>query len=429
MKKIWFLVLLLSVSAAFAQAEKPRIQPAQSVTAESSATDITISWKLPKQNGVRRVQLFRKSADLPMNWDRQKSGLPSTVDLGEKLVNLKPAQTSYQDKIVEAGKRYYYRVLLLDTKNKASEPSLPAIASLKDTVAPAPVTLDKASAIDDETLLLSWKASDSNDVEAYRIYRMREGSSATVIKIVNLDKARQKHYEIRVKQKKDAQITYDYAVSAVDMAGNESASSNRIKLRLPDSVAPQMPLQLTLKQLNEQVQINWLASSEDDLAGYRVYRKLVADNSEFQALHKDLIRDATFIDTGVQQFTQYRYRVAAVDRYGNESNTSKGLLLRTTGFDAPVMAPQNLKVTSDKKGFPLLKWQLKQDKGIKLAGVIIQRSDGGPFKQISDIKNQIQFTDQSVVAGRTYKYQLQVLSTGGELSPVSNTVMWTGVKK
>ncbi len=429
MRGIWFLVLLLSASAVFAQAAQTRLQPAQSVTAESSPTDITISWKLPKQNGVKRVQLYRKTADLTQNWDSQKRSQLTSVDLGVKLVNLEPAPTTYRDKYVESGKRYYYRVLLLDSKNKASEPSVPAIASLTDNEAPVAVILDKASAIDQEALLLSWKASESKDVEAYRIYRMREGSSAHVIKIINLDNSGKKHYAVRVRQKNNAQIAYEYAVSAVDIAGNESALSNRIKLRLADSVAPQIPLQLTLQQVNEHIEINWLPNQETDLAGYRVYRKQTAGSNDFKLLHKKLIIDNRFTDTTVKSLSDYRYRVAAVDSYGNESKASKGLLFRTTSFNVPLLAPQKLTVNTNKKGLPFLKWQLKQHKGVKIAGVIILRSDGDDYKQISDIKKQIQFTVKSVVLGRTYKYRVQLLSTTGDLSDASNIVMWKGGKK
>lgn len=423
-----FLMLMLTSEWLFAQSIS--VPKAFAVTAQSTATDITVNWRLSSKKGIRRVQLHRQSYDLPMDWSQRTPSQPSTVNLGVKLVNLEPDQTSYRDELVESGKRYYYRVvLLLDNKNKASEPSLPAIASLKDHIAPSAVVLETAKTINQETILLGWKASQSNDVEAYRIYRSRGESTPKVIKIINLDDVSKKRFEVTMRQKRNAQIAYDYSISAVDMAGNESALSNRITLRLPDSFAPQTPLQLTLKQIDKTIEINWLASREEDLAGYKIYRKKDGDAGEFLSIQTGLINSTQLTDSNIEPYTRYRYRVAAVDNDGNESKASRGLLIRTTGFDIAILAPQNLKVSQSKDRFPILKWQLNQPKGVKLAAVVIRRSDGVLFREISSIQPQISFTDMSVEIGRAYKYQVQALSANGELSPSSNTALWNGGDK
>lgn len=439
-KDFLFIVLMLISQSMFAQATIESLQPAHSVSALSTASDISIHWTLPQQTlsgqrRIRQIEIYREDHNLPMSWPKTKSTNKnnkvfkqhSKVNIGVKLATLNSGQVTYRDKRVEPGKRYYYRVVLIDARSNASQPSLPAIATLKDNIAPLAVVLNEAKAIDTATLSLYWQKSQSSDVDVYRIYRKRNKSNSKLIKINSLNDKSKSLLDAIVWQKPNAQITYHYAVSAVDISGNESDLSNWVTLRLADNRAPQSPLQLSLKQVGELIEINWLPNQEDDLAGYRIYRK--KGNDPFRLLKMNLIENTKLIDSEIQSFTQFRYRVAAVDRYGNESKATKGVLIRTTGFDVAMLAPQNLKVGSNQKNLPLLKWQLKQPVGVKLAAVIIQRSDGEGFSEISTISPQINFTDTSVVAGRAYQYRIQALSANGDLSAISNTVSWRGGKQ
>jgi len=315
---------------------------------------------------------------------------------------------------------------------KESNPSLPAIATLKDMVPPQRVASITAKPLSSTQLNLRWTASESDDVVSYRIYRARDKQFPVIVKTLARKEKDQRFMSTTVNQKKDLQINYDYAVAAIDGAGNVSELSEFYTVRLADGIAPRNPLQLSIKQGEGQLELNWLPAPENDLAGYKVYRKNSDHRKKLQPepyrlLHNDLIKGTQYIDDQVDPLSSYRYRVAAVDRYGNESKPGRGIAVRTELFDQPIPAPSRLVIKTDKKGYPKLNWQLESKQAALKVRVF--RSDGGEFQAVSSLLNNNQFSDTSVIGGKAYKYRLQSLNTLGQHSKDSNTVLWAGRKK
>ncbi len=75
------------------------------------------------------------------------------------------------------------------------------------------------------------------------------------------------------------------------------------------------------------VLVRWTAGTEEDLAGYNVYRSTMGKTGKEEQvkLNKDLITksETSFLDKTVKRGVQYMYAIKAVDTAGNTSEISK----------------------------------------------------------------------------------------------------------
>ena len=127
---------------------------------------------------------------------------------------------------------------------------------------------------------------------------------------------------------------------------------------------PNAPLGVSATGSFGRIQVNWLASTITDLAGYGVYRSTTPAGT-FTFLRGDVKGDTvittggiTFVDstfTGAD--TVYYYRVTAVNKnrlVSEMSNPARGELVKDT---SPPGTPQNVTVLSDSvSGAVTLSW-------------------------------------------------------------------------
>lgn len=85
---------------------------------------------------------------------------------------------------------------------------------------------------------------------------------------------------------------------------------------------------------NPSVAMAWMANSESDLAGYRIYRS--ADQAD--AVLVMVTTSTSWADSGVENGVEYTYEVSAVDTSENESARSptKGVVVTATGHPSDV---------------------------------------------------------------------------------------------
>jgi hypothetical protein len=78
--------------------------------------------------------------------------------------------------------------------------------------------------------------------------------------------------------------------------------------------------------------LSWSINTENDLAGYRVYRS-EKSGERGRLLTTELLQSPAYRDSSVQPGKQYFYLITAVDRAGNESSVSDAVLLDLTKPD------------------------------------------------------------------------------------------------
>jgi len=109
----------------------------------------------------------------------------------------------------------------------------------------------------------------------------------------------------------------------------ESAPSNEVCLDVRDVTPPAAPTGLAMVQSPDAVELSWIAGTDADLAGYRVYRAVEPAEESEATLLAELPKDATvFRDTDLKPGLVHAYYVVAVDAAGNESPHSETLRVR-----------------------------------------------------------------------------------------------------
>jgi len=127
--------------------------------------------------------------------------------------------------------------------------------------------------------------------------------------------------------------TYAYVVRSVITADGsplESSDSTPAVVTPHDTFPPASPQSIVAAVLPGEteglllVDLSWSINSEDDFAGYRVYRSDQPPSGDQQAIQgqlltPELLPTPAYRDTSVQSAHRYWYVVTAVDRAGNES--------------------------------------------------------------------------------------------------------------
>jgi chitodextrinase len=160
------------------------------------------------------------------------------------------------------------------------------------------------------TITLSWDAStDDVGVTGYRVY----GPSGTT------DVTGSGHVETGLA----ATTSYDFQVSALDAAGNESDLSSvlTVATAAPDTQKPSVPQNLiSSAQTGTTISLSWDASADNvGVVGYRVY----GPNGTTD------VPDTSHVETGLAPSTFYSFQVTALDASGNESDLSTALDVQT----------------------------------------------------------------------------------------------------
>ncbi len=88
-----------------------------------------------------------------------------------------------------------------------------------------------------------------------------------------------------------------------------------------DTTPPAAPTGLYADALRSKVNLSWDGNTEQDLAGYNVYRSTTS-GSGYQKINAGLISGTSLQDSNVANLTYYYYVVTAVDTSGNESAMS-----------------------------------------------------------------------------------------------------------
>jgi hypothetical protein len=194
------------------------------------------------------------------------------------------------------------------------------------TIAPVPIPFapDKlVSAVMPDSIKVTWNAPAANSdgsaparIAGYNIYRTEDPKSATMVPL-NAAPLTKPEFEDR---KFEFDKTYYYAASVVASIGNpyaESLPSALQSVTPRDTFPPGIPKSLDAVAENGVVTLLWTAPDDNDVAGYRVYRK-GKDAAARVLLQTQLVTSLSFRDDQVRRGVQYEYSIAAVDTHGNE---------------------------------------------------------------------------------------------------------------
>src|SRR5580704_7765304 len=210
---------------------------------------------------------------------------------------------------------------------------------------PAPVGTIKSD-LTETAIDLSWQpitqtaAGDPITVTEYRVYRGELDPKTYdpkitgpevlharfVTPLARLDRTNDPRY---ADKQFDFGKIYVYIVRSVTTAaGNEleSSDSDPLILKPADTFPPSTPPSVVAAAIENpettppslEVDVSWSINTEQDLAGYRVYRSDI-EGQKGSPVTQDLLLSPAYRDTSVTSGHKYWYSVTAVDLSGNES--------------------------------------------------------------------------------------------------------------
>ncbi|MCF8362919.1 MAG: T9SS type A sorting domain-containing protein [Prolixibacteraceae bacterium] len=179
---------------------------------------------------------------------------------------------------------------------------------------PVGVPANLSATAGSDIISLDWDDNTESTFAGYNLYRSE--TSGTGFTKINSDL-------IEVSEYDDIDVVtgtgYFYKVSAVDKLGYESAMTEEISALPQDTVKPAAPTSLVAVPGDEQVTLDWDDNTEDDLAGYEVYR---SSTSGTEYWNVRTVTESTYTDKYLTNGKTYYYIIKAVDESQNESAAS-----------------------------------------------------------------------------------------------------------
>jgi predicted small lipoprotein YifL len=224
-------------------------------------------------------------------------------------------------------KMYTFSLRVKDNKRYSPFSEL---VSLRPMVLPLPPT-DVAAEVFQDRIEVRWNPPLKNrdqssppNVKGYIIYRSGEEGEAIRLnaRLVRGVKYDDRNFVFGQK------CGYFIRACATDSAPYlESEDSEAVVILPKDTFAPQPPKGLISVAGKDVLSISWDANTEDDLEGYRVWRR-EEGAMEFRLLTENPIKESAYNDRVVEKGKWYTYSVTALDKDGNESQKSESVTER-----------------------------------------------------------------------------------------------------
>ncbi|MTD16945.1 choice-of-anchor D domain-containing protein [Nakamurella sp. YIM 132087] len=276
-------------------------------TATAGDGTVAVSWTAVTATDLAGYHVYRSTST------------PVATSAANRITATPLTATQLADTSVVNGTAYHYVITSIDTKGNESDASTEVDATPADSTAPAaPVGLTVTAG--DASATVRWTPSTEGDLTGYRVYRST--TSPVSVEAANLVASP------TAAQFDDTGLTngttYYYVITALDDAGNQSPASAEKSVEptpAPDVTAPAAPTGLTATAGDAKVTLQWTANTEDDLAGYTVYRSATPGAAGVE-IGTAASTSASYVDATALNTNTYYYVIVARDLAGNVSQQS-----------------------------------------------------------------------------------------------------------
>jgi hypothetical protein len=232
-----------------------------------------------------------------------------------------------------------------------------------------------------------WERNTEIDLKGYNLYRS-ENNLTSFRLIVTLS---QTEYVDRFL---NYDSTYNYYLTAIDNAGNESLPTNIIEVQPLNTSPPQPASRLNVSGYNnpsqgiKQIQLSWLPPDIGDLKNYLIYRGPDSNFTPNASTFIDSSNIAAYIDNSVQINQQYYYKIVAVD---------KGLKISLPSKSANDLILSSPTLVSPSNNSRFVNPKIFQFQGVPNAVSYVVFVGNGPFSDV--IWSSAKTTDTQVAYG------------------------------
>ncbi|XP_033925753.1 immunoglobulin-like and fibronectin type III domain-containing protein 1 [Melopsittacus undulatus] len=378
---------------------QPPIGPIKIV--ESSANDITIQWKPPKDDGGKPVQSYII--------ERQQVGKDEWVTLGETPKSC----TTFTTNKVEQDMSYYFRVRAVNAEGTSDALESEEVKAVSKATPGAPDPPEIVSASRD-TITISWKApqkSGSSRIVGYLVQKRKKGTM-TWLPVNNVPIADKKLEMTNLKKG----LQYEFRVAAVNAAGTGDASEPSKPVFARDSTKSLGQVQdlKVSSSDSSSITLTWKrpeTSDGSDVKGYEVEVRS-SNNLNWTKCNVLPIETTTYTVKGLQAKEIYFLRVRAL----SDSGPGEAAELEALLGPAPPVVPPRLLIDDTVKSLLVIKAGNIIRVNIPFEGspapVVTWLKDGRPLPSQAKIKTQDDTTQLLIGAAEftdsgTYTVELQ----------------------
>jgi fibronectin type 3 domain-containing protein len=252
-------------------------------------------------------------------------------------------------------------------------------------------------------ITLGWIPSPDPAVQGYVVYRQDEpGGPFREVGTVRGWQSTSFSDTGRLLRRLKDSTAYVYSVAAFTSDGRTGAPSPAV--RAVTAGAPRPVEGLRASGGARSVTLRWQPSSELAVAGYRIWRATERDAEYSRAGTVRKREEATYVDGGLEDMTQYFYMVTALNQVGVESDPCQPVQARTA---APPMTPIGLAALSNGIGQVLLRWEPNPEPNLARYQVLRSTKADSGYRIVGEAGPQeSRFLDLGVKPGTLYFYSL-----------------------
>ena len=226
--------------------------------------------------------------------------------------------------VTPAGLEYYVEVAVPQGA-KWTAPAAGAAGprkELPDTTPPGVVTGVKAEVVGPYEVAVSWPRSTDNDtIAGYEVYRGASRAFPLGKDTLLTTTFKTECFDCRVR----AGQTYWYAVRARDASDNTSPEAEYVSVAVPNYPPPTAPANIRTVAGRGKIKLAWKAM-ELPVVGYNLYRTRPGGKPELLNVRGPLPQ-ATYVDAGLKDTAPHAYTIRAVDRGGQEGESSRPVVV------------------------------------------------------------------------------------------------------
>jgi hypothetical protein len=326
---------------------KPPLPPVErvaqrvEVSGYQRGNKVILSWTMAARNAsdgnllnISRADIYRltepanSSSTISEEEFASRSTLIATVPISDSDFALKVM--TFSDTLNFAGQQARLRYAVRFANASGQKAGFSNFLVIDPTAKVADFPEGLAANVTQNSVELNWNPPVKNidgstppNILGFNIYRIDESSNQ---KLLNSSPVTRAGFEDKsfVFEK-----NYKYFVRTVSLGANgqplESADSATVNVLPRDTFSPVAPSAVTVAASPNTISIFFATNTENDIAGYRVYRSSDVNQTktDWQLLTPQLLTTNTFQDTTVESGKTYFYYLTAVDKFGNVSPISE----------------------------------------------------------------------------------------------------------
>jgi hypothetical protein len=376
-----------------------------------SLNSICLSWKIENPYELDAIEVYRGN-DFDGNY--------------EKMISLSANDTSFLDKTVAPGQRYFYTLKVIDRLGRVSIFTNKSFAICNGNTPPAaPVrALSKAT---DKGVLVYWIPNGEN-LRGFYIYRCEgiDGEYSQISDFLPFEKSDSVFQYLDKDSTLKLGATYSYVVRQENTGHilGESCSPTIVQpIHLKGKV--QMPMVvLSSNTIDKGVLLSWeMKSSVDGVIGLNIFRVKEGDVKPKQ-MNKVTIDpiNQSFIDSSIEKNSKYTYFVSFVNSKGVE--VYKTNTVEFFNQDFTLASPYNLRGNKENNQVKL-EWESTSENATEFK--IYRRIPGQQPVEIGKVnKTTLSFVDSKLSTENVVLYYVVSLNKLGESKPSNE---WKLVKE